>query len=62
MPHLLVLVRRHCDELSLFEDVCSEGAVRELEDVIGTDQVEAGLVLVHRVEDRLHGKHIVEQL
>ena len=50
---LLVLVGGHGDELGLLEDVGSEGGVGQLENVAGPHKVEPGLVLVHRVQDRL---------
>ena len=40
---------------SHLEYVGPEGGVGELHDVAGPDQVEPGLVLVHRVQDRLGG-------
>ena len=52
--YLLVLVGGNGDELRLFEDVRPEGAVRQLEDVIGADEMETRLVLLHRVEYRLY--------
>ena len=39
--------------MGLFEDVGSEGGVGQLENVAGPHKVEPGLVLVHRVQDRL---------
>ena len=51
--NLFILISRHADELGLFEDVRPEGGVGQLEDVVGADQVEPGLVLVHGVQDGL---------
>lgn len=51
--HLVVLVGRHRHELSLWEHVGSEGAVGQLQDVVGPHYVEPGLVLVHGVQDGL---------
>jgi len=51
--YLFILVCGDGDELGFLEDVGSEGAVGQLEDVVGPDQVEPRLVLVHRVQDRL---------
>lgn len=51
--HLVVLVGSDSYEVSLWEDVGTEGAVWELQDVIGSDDVEARLVLVHGVQDGL---------
>ena len=48
--YLFVLIGRDGDKLCLLEDVGPEGGVGQLEDVVGPDQVEPGLVLVHRVE------------
>lgn len=53
MTHLVVLIRRHSHELGLWEDVGPEGAVGELQDVVGPHYVEPGLVLVHGVQDCL---------
>ena len=53
LRHFLVLVGGHGDELTFFEDVGSEGGVGQLENVAGPHKVEPGLVLVHRVQDRL---------
>lgn len=46
---LLVLVGGDGDEFGLLEDVGPEGGVRQLEDVVGPDQMKPWLVLVHRV-------------
>ena len=54
--YLFVLVGCDCDELRLLEDVGPEGGVGQLEDVVGSHQVEPGLVLVHGVQDRLREK------
>lgn len=51
--YFFILVSCHSNELRLFEDVRPEGGVRQLQDVVGSHQVEPGLVLVHRVQDRL---------
>ena len=53
LGNLLVLVGGDPDELALLEDIGSEGGVGQLHDVAGPHQVEPGLVLVHRVQDRL---------
>ena len=42
------------------EDISPEGGVGELEDVAGPHQVEPGLVLVHRVQDRLQSEDFVK--
>ena len=65
LRHFLVLVGGHGDELTFFEDVGSEGGVGQLENVAGPHKVEPGLVLVHRVQDRLskkRGLEIVQKL
>lgn len=51
--HLVVLVRCHRHELGFREHVGSEGAVGQLQDVVGPHYVEPGLVLVHGVQDGL---------
>ena len=50
---LLVLVGRDGDELRLLEHVGAEGAPGQLQHVVGADDVEARLVLVHRIQDGL---------
>lgn len=51
--HLVVLIRRHGYEIRFRENVSPECAVRQLEDVVSPHNVEAGLILVHGVEDGL---------
>lgn len=51
--HLVILVGSNSDEVRLWEDIGAEGAVWELQDVIGSDDVEAWLVLMHGVQDGL---------
>lgn len=53
--YLVVLVGSDGDEVGLGEHVGAEGAVGQLEDVVGPDYVEPGLVLVHGVQDGLGG-------
>ena len=53
--YLFVLVGSDRQELRLLEHVCPEGGVGQLQDVVGPNEVEAGLVLVHGVQDRLEG-------
>ena len=48
--NLFILISRHANELGLFEDIRPEGGVGQLEDVVGPDEVEPGLVLVHGVQ------------
>ena len=55
-PYLVVLVGSDGDEVGLGEHVGAEGAVGQLEDVVGPDDVEPGLVLVHGVQDGLGGR------
>jgi hypothetical protein len=55
---LLVLVGRDRNELGLLEDERLEFAPRQLENVALLDNVEARLVLVHRVQDGLHKRKI----
>lgn len=50
---LLVLVGCDCHELGLGEDVGPEGAAGQLEQVVGLDDVQSGLVPVHGVQDAL---------
>ena len=50
---LFILIGRDSNESGLVEHISPEGGVGQLHDVTGPDQVEAGLVLVHRVEDGL---------
>lgn len=51
--HLVILVGSDSNEVGLWEDVGAEGAVGELQDVVGSDDVEARLVFVHGVQDGL---------
>ena len=51
--YLLVLVGGDSNELCLLEHVRAEGGVGQLQDVVGAHQVEARLVFVHRVQNRL---------
>lgn len=53
--HLVVLVGSDRDEVGLGEHVGAEGAVGQLQDVVGSNDVEARLVLVHGVQDGLRG-------
>ena len=53
LSDLLILISRYSNELGLLEHVGPEGGVGQLEDVVGSDQMEPRLVLVHRVEDGL---------
>lgn len=53
VTHLVVLIRCHGHELGLGEHVGPEGAVGELQDVVGPNYVEPGLILVHGIQDGL---------
>ena len=53
LNYLFILVSSDRDELCLLEYVSPESRVGKLHDVVGTDQVETRLVLVHRVQDGL---------
>ena len=53
--HLVVLVGGDRDEVGLGEHVGAERAVGQLQDVVGSHDVEARLVLVHGVQDGLQG-------
>lgn len=48
-----VLIRGDGDELGLFVDVSSEGGDWDACNVVASDNVKSGLVLVHRVQYRL---------
>lgn len=54
-PHLVVLVGGDRDEVGLREHVGAEGTVGQLQDVVGSHDVEARLILVHGVQDGLRG-------
>lgn len=54
--HLVVLVGSDSDEVGLWKHVGSEGAVGKLQDVVGSHDVEARLVLVHGIQDGLQGR------
>ena len=51
--YLLVLVRSYGDELSFLEHEGAKVAVGQAHQLVGSHQVEARLVFVHRVEDGL---------
>ena len=51
--YLFILVSCDCNELGFLEDVSAERRVGKLHDVVGADQVETRLILVHRVQDCL---------
>ncbi|GIY15034.1 hypothetical protein CEXT_324691 [Caerostris extrusa] len=53
LMNLKLLLGSDCDELCLLEDVSPEGGVGELQNIVCPHQMEPGLVLVHRVQDRL---------
>lgn len=53
--HLVVLVGCDRNEVGLREHVGAEGAVGQLQDVVGSHDVEARLILVHGVQDGLRG-------
>lgn len=54
--YLVILVSGDSDEVGLGEHVGAERAVGQLEDVVGPNYVEPGLVLVHGVQDGLGGR------
>ena len=56
LGYFLILISRHCDKLTFFEDISSEGGVGKLENVTGSHKVKSWLVLVHRVQDCLKNK------
>jgi len=53
LAYLVVLICCHSHEIGLRENVGPERTVGEFEDIVGPDDVEAGLVLVHGVQDGL---------
>jgi hypothetical protein len=55
--YLLILVGRDRYEFCLLEHVCPERAVRQLQNVVSSHQMEPWLIFVHRVQDSL--KHAV---
>lgn len=56
--YLIILVSCHCDEFSLGEDICPEGAVRQFQDVIRLHYMKSWLVFVHGVENCLQMKKL----
>lgn len=48
--YLVVLIRGHGNEIRFRENVSPEGAVREFEYVVGSHDVKARLIFVHRVK------------
>ena len=53
LGYFLILISRHCDKLTFFEDISSEGGVWKLENVTCSHKMKSRLVLVHRVQDCL---------
>ena len=51
--YLLVLIGGDGDELGFFEDVRPKSGIRQFQNVVCTDKMEPGLVLVHRIENGL---------
>lgn len=54
--YLVVLIRGHGNEIRFRENVSPEGAVREFEYVVGSHDVKARLIFVHRVKYGLEKK------
>lgn len=50
MGYLVILVGSHGNEFRFREQVCAKCTIRQLQNIIGSDDVEPGLVLMHRVE------------
>ena len=51
--YLVVLIRSHGNEIRFRENIRPEGAVRELENVVGAHNVKPRLVFVHGVQNGL---------
>lgn len=58
--YLFVLISGYCNELHFFEYICAEMTVWQLRQVPTSNNVEARLILVHRVENRLD-KEMIHQ-
>lgn len=48
--YLVVLIRSHGNEIRFRENISSEGAVREFENIVGPHNVKSRLIFVHRVK------------
>lgn len=48
--YLVILIRGHGNEIRFRENVSPEGAVREFEYVVGSHNMKARLIFVHRVK------------
>lgn len=53
--YLIILVCRHSDEFGLREQVRPKCTIGKFQDVIGSHNVEPGLVFVHGVQYSLRG-------
>lgn len=51
--YLVILVGGHGNKIRFRENVSPEGAVREFENVVGSHNVKAWLIFVHRVKNGL---------
>ena len=51
--YLLVLIGGDSDELGFFEDIRPKSGIWQFQNVVCTDKMEPGLVLVHRIENGL---------
>ncbi len=51
--YLFILIRSDSDELRLRENVSPEGAVWKLHYVVGSHNMESGLVFMHRIQNCL---------
>jgi len=51
--YLVVLISCDSNKISLGENICPESAVRELQNIVGSHNMEPGLVFMHWIQDGL---------
>lgn len=51
--YLIILICSDTDKICLWKNICPEGAVRELQNVVGPHDMKSGLVFMHRIQDSL---------
>ncbi len=49
VTYLVILIRSDTYKIGLRKHICPEGAVRELQDIVGSNDMKPGLVFVHRI-------------
>ncbi len=49
VTYFVILIRRDTYKIGLRKHICPEGAVRELQNIVGSNDMKPGLVFVHRI-------------